>query len=70
MANNNTKKYVVEYNTGDMYWDNIPEVEEYDTIEEVIENLWYDMTEEQINDLREYGYATDDDEEVWRVIER
>ena len=60
------KKYIVKLNTGDMYWDNIPEIEYYNSLKEVIEE--YCLDEEQIKELEEYGNIYDSTEIEWQII--
>lgn len=65
--NKENAKYVVEWNTGDDHWDNYPDVEYYESLEDAIEDL--DLTAEQIAELNEWGSIYDKTETRWHLIE-
>lgn len=63
--------YRVEWNTGDYNWDNNPEIERYETIEEVkkaIKEQGEDITKEQIAEIENGKEVFDKTEEVWMVV--
>ena len=57
--------YRVEWNTGDDQWDNFPEVEHYNTLEEVVDVL--NLNERQLKELEEEGCIYDDTYTEWFV---
>ncbi len=67
--------YRIEFNTGDEYWDNPPDVVECETLDEVKEQLSFvamgqnELSEENIKELEQNGELFDESEEVWRIYE-
>jgi len=59
--------YEVAFNTGDMYWDNLPEYEKCDSLEELKEVLGERLTEEKLEELENDHYTCDDDCVVWEA---
>ena len=57
--------YRVEWNTGDEYWDDNPDVEYYDNLEDVIKDL--ELNEAQIEELKIEGILFDEEGVCWRI---
>lgn len=55
--------YIIYWNTGDEYWDNTPDMEEFDTLAEVEEAIGRHLTDEELAD----HFATDDEEIEYEI---
>lgn len=59
-------RYLVEWNTGDDQWDNIPDVESYDNLASVIMRL-VEVPADFKEQLEICGFCFDDDGSYWCV---
>lgn len=57
------KKYEIAWNTGDIYWDDLPKYEECDTLEEVEDAIGRMLSAQEVQELED-GFIVSDEYDV------